>query len=310
VLPQEIIKIITNRNITSIMKGIILAGGSGTRLYPITKGTSKQLLPIYDKPMIYYPLSVLMLAGIKEILIISTPIDLPNFERLLGDGKELGIELHYKEQPSPDGLAQAFIIGEDFIGKDDVCLVLGDNIFYGHGFTDLLAKSLANAKDEQKATVFGYYVNDPKRYGVVDFDTDGKALSIEEKPIVPKSNYAVIGLYFYPNSVVNIAKNIKPSNRGELEITTVNQEYLTQENLKVEVMGRGYAWLDTGTHESLLEASNFIQTIENRQGLKVACLEEIACEMGYISPAQLLTLAEPLKKNSYGQYLIQRAKEL
>ncbi|MGY8921881.1 MAG: glucose-1-phosphate thymidylyltransferase RfbA [Flavobacteriales bacterium] len=292
------------------MKGIILAGGSGTRLYPITKGTSKQLLPIYDKPMIYYPLSVLMLAGIKEILIISTPIDLPNFERLLGDGKELGIELHYKEQPSPDGLAQAFIIGEDFIGKDDVCLVLGDNIFYGHGFTDLLAKSLANAKDEQKATVFGYYVNDPKRYGVVDFDTDGKALSIEEKPIVPKSNYAVIGLYFYPNSVVNIAKNIKPSNRGELEITTVNQEYLTQENLKVEVMGRGYAWLDTGTHESLLEASNFIQTIENRQGLKVACLEEIACEMGYISPAQLLTLAEPLKKNSYGQYLIQRAKEL
>ena len=309
-LPQEIIKIITNRNITSIMKGIILAGGSGTRLYPITKGTSKQLLPIYDKPMIYYPLSVLMLAGIKEILIISTPIDLPNFERLLGDGKELGIELHYKEQPSPDGLAQAFIIGEDFIGKDDVCLVLGDNIFYGHGFTDLLAKSLANVKDEQKATVFGYYVNDPKRYGVVDFDTNGKALSIEEKPIVPKSNYAVIGLYFYPNSVVNIAKNIKPSNRGELEITTVNQEYLTQGNLKVEVMGRGYAWLDTGIHESLLEASNFIQTIENRQGLKVACLEEIACEMGYISPAQLLVLAEPLKKNTYGQYLIQRAKEL
>jgi glucose-1-phosphate thymidylyltransferase len=292
------------------MKGIILAGGSGTRLYPITKGTSKQLLPIYDKPMIYYPLSVLMLAGIKEILIISTPIDLPNFERLLGDGKDLGIELHYKEQPSPDGLAQAFIIGEDFIGNDNVCLVLGDNIFYGHGFTDLLVKSLANAKDEQKATIFGYYVNDPKRYGVVDFDTDGKALSIEEKPIVPKSNYAVIGLYFYPNSVVNIAKNIKPSNRGELEITTVNQEYLNQGNLKVEVMGRGYAWLDTGTHESLLEASNFIQTIENRQGLKVACLEEIACEMGYISPAQLLVLAEPLKKNAYGQYLIQRAKEL
>ena len=292
------------------MKGIILAGGSGTRLYPITKGTSKQLLPIYDKPMIYYPLSVLMLAGIKEILIISTPIDLPNFERLLGDGKELGIELHYKEQPSPDGLAQAFIIGEDFIGNDDVCLVLGDNIFYGHGFTDLLAKSLANIKNGQKATVFGYYVNDPKRYGVVDFDTDGKALSIEEKPIVPKSNYAVIGLYFYPNSVVNIAKNIKPSNRGELEITTVNQEYLTQGNLKVEVMGRGYAWLDTGTHESLLEASNYIQTIEKRQGLKVACLEEIACEMGYISTAQLLTLAEPLKKNGYGQYLLQRAKEL
>lgn len=292
------------------MKGIILAGGSGTRLYPITKGTSKQLLPIYDKPMIYYPLSVLMLAGIKEILIISTPIDLPNFERLLGDGKEFGIKLHYKEQPSPDGLAQAFIIGEDFIGDDNVCLVLGDNIFYGHGFTDLLAKSLVNAKDEQKATVFGYYVNDPERYGVVDFDTDGRALSIEEKPIIPRSNYAVIGLYFYPNSVVNIAKNIKPSNRGELEITTVNQEYLTQGNLKVEVMGRGYAWLDTGTHESLLEASNFIQTIENRQGLKVACLEEIACEMGYISKAQLRILAEPLKKNSYGQYLIQRAKEL
>jgi glucose-1-phosphate thymidylyltransferase len=292
------------------VKGIILAGGSGTRLYPITKGTSKQLLPIYDKPMIYYPLSVLMLAGIKEILIISTPIDLPNFECLLGDGKEFGIELHYKEQPSPDGLAQAFIIGEDFIGDDNVCLVLGDNIFYGHGLTDLLAKSLVRAKDEQKATIFGYYVNDPKRYGIVDFDTDGRALSIEEKPIVPRSNYAVIGLYFYPNSVVNIAKKIKPSNRGELEITTVNQEYLNQGNLKVEVMGRGYAWLDTGTHESLLEASNFIQSIENRQGLKVACLEEIAFEMGYISKTQLRILAEPLKKSGYGQYLIQRAKEL
>ena len=292
------------------MKGIILAGGSGTRLYPITKGTSKQLLPIYDKPMIYYPLSVLMLAGIKEILIISTPTDLPNFERLLGDGQELGLELHYKEQPSPDGLAQAFIIGEDFIGNDDVCLVLGDNIFYGHGFTDLLAKSLANVKQEQKATVFGYYVNDPERYGVVDFNKQGEALSIEEKPIVPKSNYAVIGLYFYPNSVVEIAKNIKPSHRGELEITTVNQEYLNRGDLKVEVMGRGYAWLDTGTHESLLKASNYIQTIENRQGLKVACLEEIACEMGYISTAQLLVLAEPLKKNAYGQYLIQRTKEL
>ena len=292
------------------MKGIILAGGSGTRLYPITKGTSKQLLPIYDKPMVYYPLSVLMLAGIKEILIISTPTDLPNFERLLGDGKELGIEIVYKEQPSPDGLAQAFIIGEEFIGNDDVCLVLGDNIFYGHGFTDLLVKSLKNVTEDQKATVFGYYVSDPERYGVVDFDAYGKALSIEEKPEDPKSNYAVIGLYFYPNNVVEIAKTIKPSHRGELEITTVNQEYLESGSLKVEQMGRGYAWLDTGTHESLLEASNFIQTIENRQGLKVACLEEIACEMGYITAAELLILAEPLKKNGYGQYLIQRAKEL
>jgi glucose-1-phosphate thymidylyltransferase len=292
------------------MKGIILAGGSGTRLYPITKGTSKQLLPIYDKPMIYYPLSVLMLAGIKEILIISTPTDLPNFERLLGDGKELGITLHYKVQPSPDGLAQAFIIGEEFIGNDAVCLVLGDNIFYGHGFTDLLAKAVKNMRKKEKATVFGYYVKDPERYGVVEFDANKKALSIEEKPKTPKSNYAVIGLYFYPNSVVAIAKNIKPSDRGELEITTVNQEYLERGNLKVELMGRGYAWLDTGTHESLLEASNYIQTIENRQGLKVACLEEIACDMGYISKAQLLKLAEPLKKNGYGQYLIERAKEL
>jgi len=292
------------------MKGIILAGGSGTRLYPITKGTSKQLLPIYDKPMIYYPLSVLMLAGIKEILIISTPTDLPNFERLLGDGKELGITLHYKVQPSPDGLAQAFIIGEEFIGNDAVCLVLGDNIFYGHGFTDLLAKAVKNLRKKEKATVFGYYVKDPERYGVVEFDANKKALSIEEKPKIPKSNYAVIGLYFYPNSVVAIAKNIKPSDRGELEITTVNQEYLERGNLKVELMGRGYAWLDTGTHESLLEASNYIQTIENRQGLKVACLEEIACDMGYISKAQLLKLAEPLKKNGYGQYLIERAKEL
>ena len=292
------------------MKGIVLAGGSGTRLYPITKGTSKQLLPIYDKPMIYYPLSVLMMAGIKEILIISTPNDLPHFVRLLGDGQSLGVQFEYKEQPSPDGLAQAFIIGEDFIGDDDVCLVLGDNIFYGHGFKDLLTRSLLNVKDEKKATIFGYYVNDPERYGVVDFDDKGKAISIEEKPAKPKSNYAVVGLYFYPNSVISIAKNTKPSHRGELEITTVNQEYLDLDSLKVELMGRGYAWLDTGTHESLLEASNYIQTIENLQGIKVACLEEIACEMGYITKEQLVALAEPLKKNGYGKYLIQRAKEL
>jgi glucose-1-phosphate thymidylyltransferase len=291
------------------MKGIVLAGGSGTRLYPITKGTSKQLMPIYDKPMIYYPLSVLMLAGITEILIISTPSDLPNFKRLLGDGNELGISLHYKEQPSPDGLAQAFIIGEDFIGNDDVCLVLGDNIFYGHGFTDLLSKSLSNVKNKKNATIFGYYLNDPERYGVVDFNSKGKALSIEEKPTNPKSNYAVIGLYFYPNSVIDIAKNIKPSDRGELEITTINQEFLEQGNLSVELMGRGYAWLDTGTHNSLLDASNFIRTIETRQGLKVACLEEISYEMGYISRKQLLKLAEPLKKNDYGQYLLSLAKE-
>ena len=291
------------------MKGIILAGGSGTRLYPITKGVSKQLLPIYDKPMIYYPLSVLMLAGIKEILIISTPTDLPNFERLLGNGDSLGIKLYYKEQPSPDGLAQAFIIGEDFIGEDDVCLVLGDNIFYGHGFTTLLANARGRITDEQVATVFGYYVSDPERYGVVDFDSDGNALSIEEKPQKPKSNYAVSGLYFYPNSVVDIAKDIKPSERGELEITSVNQAYLSQGNLKVEVMGRGYAWLDTGTHDSLIDASNYIRTIESRQGLKIACLEVIACKMGYITKQELLQLAEPLKKNGYGQYLIQRAKE-
>ena len=292
------------------MKGIILAGGSGTRLYPITRGTSKQLLPIYDKPMIYYPMSVLMQSGIREILIISTPEDLPNFERLLGNGRELGLEIFYKEQPSPDGLAQAFIIGADFIGDDDVCLVLGDNIFNGHGFTNLLAQSVANVQDFNMATVFGYYVSDPERYGVVEFDDNGKVLSIEEKPQNPKSNHAVVGLYFYPNSVVEIAKNIKPSDRGELEITTVNQEYLKRGELKVELMGRGFAWLDTGTHESLIEASNYIKMIESRQGLKVACLEVIACKMGYITSHELLKLAEPLKKNGYGKYLIDRAKEL
>jgi glucose-1-phosphate thymidylyltransferase len=291
------------------MKGIILAGGSGTRLYPLTKGTSKQLLPINDKPMIYYPLSVLMLAGIKEVLIISTPIDLPRFEQLLGDGTDIGMQFSYKEQPSPDGLAQAFIIGEEFIGNDDVCLVLGDNIFYGHGFSEILANAVKTIEEIKKATVFGYYVKDPERYGVVEFDATGNALSIEEKPTNPKSNFAVVGLYFYPNSVVEIAKNVKPSHRGELEITTVNQMYLQQGNLKVKLMGRGYAWLDTGTHESLLEASNYIQTIENRQGLKVACLEEIAFEKGYISREQLVKLAEPLKKSGYGQYLLQRAKE-
>ncbi|TXD53006.1 MULTISPECIES: glucose-1-phosphate thymidylyltransferase RfbA [unclassified Polaribacter] len=291
------------------MKGIILAGGSGTRLYPLTKGTSKQLLPINDKPMIYYPLSVLMLAGIKEILIISTPIDLPRFEHLLGDGTDIGMQFSYKEQPSPDGLAQAFIIGEEFIGNDNVCLVLGDNIFYGYGFSKILANAVKTIEETKKATIFGYYVKDPERYGVVKFDATGNALNIEEKPTNPQSNFAVVGLYFYPNSVVEIAKNVKPSHRGELEITTVNQEYLKQGNLKVELMGRGYAWLDTGTHESLLEASNYIQTIENRQGLKVACLEEIAFEKGYISREQLLKLAEPLKKNGYGQYLLQRANE-
>lgn len=291
------------------MKGIILAGGSGTRLYPITKGVSKQLTPIYDKPMIYYPLSVLMLAGITEILIISTPKDLPQFKELLGDGSEIGMSFSYKVQPSPDGLAQAFILGAEFIGADDVCMVLGDNIFYGHGLVEMLAHAVANVTLDKKATVFGYHVKDPDQYGVAEFDDKGNVLSIEEKPTRPKSNYAVVGLYFYPNNVVEIAKNIKPSHRGELEITTVNQTYLEQGDLKVELMGRGFAWLDTGTHESLLEASNFIQTIEKRQGLKVACIEEIAFEMGYISKTQLIKLAQPLLKNQYGQYLMRRASE-
>ncbi len=291
------------------MKGIILAGGSGTRLYPITKGVSKQLVPIYDKPMIYYPLSVLMLAGITEVLIISTPHDLPRFEDLLGDGHDIGMNFSYVVQPSPDGLAQAFILGKEFIGDDDVCLVLGDNIFYGHGLTDMLAHSLKNAKEENKATVFGYYVKDPERYGVAEFNEAGEVTSLEEKPSEPKSNYAVVGLYFYPNDVVQKAALVQPSERGELEITTLNQDYLDENRLKVELMGRGYAWLDTGTHESLLEASQFIQTIENRQSLKVACIEEIAFEMGYINKEQLLVLAEPLKKNQYGQYLIRRAND-
>ncbi len=291
------------------MRGIILAGGSGTRLYPITKGVSKQLVPIYDKPMIYYPLSVLMLAGITEVLIISTPDDLPRFEKLLGNGSDIGMKFSYVVQPSPDGLAQAFTLGADFIGSSDVALVLGDNIFYGQGLTSFLASSVKSAKDEKKATVFGYYVSDPERYGVAEFDESGVVTSLEEKPTNPKSNYAVVGLYFYPNDVVIKAKGVKPSTRGELEITTLNQDYLNEKRLKVELLGRGYAWLDTGTHESLLEASMFIQTIEKRQSLKVACIEEIAFEMGYITKEQLTELAQPLKKNQYGKYLLRRAKE-
>ena len=291
------------------MKGIVLAGGSGTRLYPITKGVSKQLLPIFDKPMIYYPISVLMLAGIREILIISTPHDLPGFRRLLGDGHELGVHFEYAEQPSPDGLAQAFIIGKEFIGDDSVCLVLGDNIFYGSGFTGMLRQCVAEAEQNGKATVFGYWVNDPERYGVAEFDSEGNCLSIEEKPEHPKSNYAVVGLYFYPNSVVDIASHIKPSPRGELEITTVNQEYLQQGALKVKTLPRGFAWLDTGTHDSLSEASTFIEVIEKRQGLKVACLEEIAFKQGWISREELRQTAKPMAKNNYGQYLLRLADE-
>ena len=291
------------------MKGIVLAGGSGTRLYPITKGISKQLIPIYDKPMIYYPVSVLMLTGIKEILIISTPFDLPGFKRLLGDGSSYGVRFEYAEQPSPDGLAQAFIIGEKFIGNDSVCLVLGDNIFYGAGFSSLLQDSVQMAEKENKATVFGYYVNDPERYGVAEFDKTGKCLSIEEKPEHPKSNYAVVGLYFYPNSVVEIAKNIKPSPRGELEITTVNQCYLKEDNLMVQTLQRGFTWLDTGTHDSLSEASTFIECIEKRQGLKVACLEEIAYKKGWITTEKLREEAQPMIKNNYGKYLLQLAEE-
>jgi len=291
------------------MKGIVLAGGSGTRLYPVTKGVSKQLLPVYDKPMVYYPISVLMLAGIRDILIISTPQDLAGFQRLLGNGSDYGVNFTYAEQPSPDGLAQAFIIGRDFIGEDAVCLVLGDNIFYGQSFTRMLAEAVRMVEDENKATVFGYYVNDPERYGVAEFDPAGNVLSIEEKPQQPKSNYAVVGLYFYPNKVVRMAQQIKPSARGELEITAVNQEFLKQGELKVQLLGRGFAWLDTGTHDSLSEASTFIEVIEKRQGLKVACLEEIAFKKGWIDRDKLRILAEPMKKNQYGQYLLGLMKQ-
>ena len=291
------------------MKGIVLAGGSGTRLYPITKGVSKQLLPIYDKPMVYYPISALMLAGIRDILIISTPYDLPGFKRLLGDGSDYGVNFQYAEQPSPDGLAQAFIIGEKFIGDDSACLVLGDNIFHGAGFSALLKESVRTAEEDKKATVFGYWVNDPERYGVAEFDKDGNCLSIEEKPKEPKSNYAVVGLYFYPNKVVDVAKHIKPSARGELEITTVNQEFLKDGELKVQTLGRGFAWLDTGTHDSLTEATNYIETIEKRQGLKVACLEGIALRKGWITTEKMRELAKPMLKNQYGQYLMKMADE-
>lgn len=292
------------------MKGIVLAGGSGTRLYPITKGVSKQMLPIFDKPMIYYPISVLMLAGIREILIISTPNDLPGFKRLLGDGSEFGVKFEYAEQPSPDGLAQAFLIGEKFIGKESVCLVLGDNIFHGAGFGSMLREAVRVAEEENKATVFGYWVNDPERYGVAEFDKDGNCLSIEEKPTSPKSNYAVVGLYFYPNKVVDVAKNIKPSPRGELEITTVNQQFLHEGNIKVQTLGRGFAWLDTGTHDSLSEASTFIEVLEKRTGLKIACLEGIAYRKGWISEEQMRKNAQPMLKNQYGQYLLKVIEEL